>query len=458
MKVVVCGAGVVGSNIAARLASENIDVVVVDQSADLVRRVTDQHDVQGITGHASHPDVLEQAGAGDADMLIAVTQIDEVNMIACQVAHSLFNVPMKIARVREQSYQRPEWSALFSREHMPIDIIISPETEVANAVARRLHVPGAFDTVSLAEDRVRLVGVRCSEDCPIVQTPLRQLTSLFPDLNIRIVAIQRSETVIVPHADDHMEVGDGVYFVVDTDHIVRAMAAFGHEEPEAHRIVIIGGGNIGLGVARQIERDDPLSSVRLIERDRERAVSVAAQVERTMVIHGDALDTEILEEARVSAAETIVAVTADDEVNILSSLLAKRAGARRCITLINKTTYGPLVGPLGIDVVVSPRALTVSTILQHVRRGRIRMLYSILDGAGEIIEADALETSRMVGVPLRDARLPSGVIIGALIRAGDVIIPRGDTIIRVHDRVVLFAIAASVKKVERVFSVRLDFF
>ena len=458
MKVIVCGAGQVGFSLARHLSQENNDVTVIDQAPELVRRIGDSLDVKGLVGHASHPDVLEQAAADDADMIIAVTYADEINMVACQVAHSLFNVPTKIARIRHQSYLQPMWSNLFSRDHIPIDVIISPEIEVARAVTRRLRVPGAFEMIPLADDKVRLLGVRCSDTCPLVNTPLRQLTQLFPDLNIVVVGILRGGSAIVPTPDDQMLAGDEVYFVVDTEHVNRAMAAFGHEEREARRIIIVGGGNVGLFLAQELEATQPGVMLKLIEVNKERAEQVAEAVGRTVVLHGDALDSEILDEANVRATETIVAVANDDEVNILSSLLAKREGCQRALTLVNDASYGPLMTSLGIDVVVNPRAITVSRILQHVRRGRIRGVYSLPDGVAEVLEAEAMETSTLIGTTIREANLPAGVIIGALVRGDEVIIPRGDTIIEPHDRVIIFTIADMVKKVEKMFSVRLEYF
>jgi len=458
MKVIVCGAGQVGFNIARYLASEGNDVTVIDLNADLIEKISDTLDVQGFVGFASHPEVLEKAGARDADLLIAVTYSDEANMVACQVAHSLFDVPTKIARVRQQGYLQPAWAELFTRANLAIDAIISPEIEVAKAIGRRLEVPGAFDAIPLSDGKITLVGVRCGPDCPVVDTPLRHLAALFPDLHISVVGILHNDVKIVPTGEDQMRAGDEVYFVADTKHLKRALAAFGHEEPEARRLIIVGGGNIGLNLAQAIEEKHPDMDVKLIEIDRRRSEQVAQLLPRTVVINGDALDLEILNEANVKATETIVAVSNDDEVNILASLLAKRFGCQRSVTLINKTTYAPLIGTLGIDAVVSPRAITVSTILQHVRRGRVRSVHSLSDGFGEIIEADALETSNLVGTPLREAKLPDGIIVGALVRDGEVIIPRGDTVVRTNDRVVLFAAAEAVKKVDKLFSVRLEFF
>ncbi|MRG73401.1 Trk system potassium transporter TrkA [Alphaproteobacteria bacterium HT1-32] len=459
MKVIICGAGQVGFNIARYLAMENADVTVIDQTPELTRKISDSLDVTAIQGFASHPPVLEKAGAADADMIIAVTATDEVNMVACQVAHSLFNVPTKIARIRNQNYLDPLWGDLFSRDHMPIDHIISPEVEVARAMSRRLQVPGATDMIPLANDKVRLIGVRCLKDCPLINTPLRQLTQLFPDLHIVIVGILRDDKPIIPDPDDQMLEGDIAYFVVDTDHVSRAMAAFGHEESEARRIVILGGGNIGLCLGQMIDEAYPGVNIKIIEGSKDRAESVARALPGTVVLHGDVLDPELLNEANVKLAETVVAVTNDDETNILASLLSKRYGAKRSVTLINKSTYSPLITSLGIDVVVSPRAITVSTILQYIRRGRIHAVHSLHEGFGELIEADALETSPLVGKPLREVNLPQGVLIGAVVRDGSTVIsPRGDTVVKTGDRVVLFAASKSVKKVEAMFSVRLEYF
>ena len=458
MQVIICGAGQVGFNIARYLSTENADITVVDQSPELVGKVTELLDVKGLVGFASHPDILEQAGAADADMIIAVTYADEVNMVACQICHSIFDVPTKIARIRHHSYLDPMWADLFSRDHMPIDVIISPEIEVAKAIERRLEIPGAFDVHPLANGKVSLIGVHCTPETPILDTPLRELTALFPDLHIVVVGIWRDGQGIVPRPEDLLLAGDDVYFVSETTHVARSMATFGHEETEARRIIIVGAGNIGLNLASAIEKSHPQVSLKLIEIDKARAETAAQALDRAVVIHGNALDAEILEEASANLAETVVAVSNDDEVNILTSLLAKRYGCQRAVTLINKTSYAALVGPLGIDAVVSPRAITVSTILQHVRRGRIRSVHSIPEGFGEVIEAEALETSSLVGVPIREADLPDGVIVGAIVRGDEVIIPRGDTVVRANDLVVIFAATAAVKKIEKLFAVKLEFF
>lgn len=458
MKVIVCGAGLVGFNIARYLSSEQNDVTVIDQSPDLVKRVSDQLDVQGLVGFASHPGVLHAAGAEGADVIIAVTQRDEVNMIACQVAHSLFNVPTKIARVRAQNYLDPVWSDLFARENLPIDVTISPEIEVARAIMRRLQVPGAIDMVPFADGKVQVIATRLDEGCPVVDAPLRRLTELFPDLHIRVMGIVRDQEVMVLSGDSSMAVGDEIYFAAEVDHVPRAMAAFGHEEVEARRILVVGGGNVGLSLALEIEKSYPRVSPKIIEYNRDRAGDIAEQLQRTVVLHGDVLDREILNESNVQATETIIAVTNDDEVNILASLLAKREGAQRAVTLVNNMTFEPLLASLGIDVVVNPRAITVSKILQYVRRGRIRGVYSLRDGLAEIIEAEVMETSPIAGISIKDVHLPVGMVAGAVIRGDEVIIPRGNTVIQPKDRMVVFTVAEGVKHLEKMFSVRLEYF
>lgn len=458
MKVIVCGAGQVGSNIAAYLASEKNDVTVIDTNAELIARLNDTLDVNGIVGFASYPEVLEQAGARDAELIIAATFADEVNMVACQVAHSIFNVPKKIARIRSQSYLNPLWSNLFSREHLPIDVIISPEMEVARAISERLLVPGAFDIIPLADGKAQLVGVVCQNNCPIVNTPLRHLTNLFPDLLIEIVAIVRGDQKIIPDSEAEMRAGDEVYFVTATEHLSRSMAAFGHEELEARRILVVGGGNIGLSIGLALEKNPLAPSVKLVEFDPERAAYVAGKLSKAVVIQGSGLDKDVLQEANVARTETVIAVTNDDETNILSSLQAKRYGCERAITLINNTDYSPLLVSLGIDAVVNPRAITVSTILQYIRRGRMKSVHSIRDGFAEVIEAEALETSPIVHMPIREVDFAEGVIVGAIVRAGQVIIPKPDTVIKPHDHVIIFAAKGEARNVEKMFAVRLEFF
>ena len=458
MRVIICGAGQVGYGIAERLASEANDVSVIDNSPELVNAIRDTLDVRGFVGHGSHPDVLAQAGADQADMIIAVTLYDEVNMIACQVAHSLFQVPTKVARVRAQSYLAPHWSDLFSRDHMPIDVIISPEVEVGEMVLRRLSFPGAVEAIPFIDDEVVLLGVMCEEDCPVIETPLRQLTELFPDLGAVVVGIMRDSNLFVPTSTDAMYEGDLVYVATPQAQVRRTLSIFGHEEPEVSRIVIAGGGNIGLYVARTLEARRKSARIKIVEQSRARAIDIAERLRRTVVLHGSALNQEILREADVQDADTLVALTNDDKVNILSCVMAKKLGTTRNLSLLNETTYSAFAGALGIDAHVNPRAVTISKILRHVRRGRIRGVHSMQDGKAEVIEAEALETSSLVGQPLQSLELPTGIRIGAVYREGKVILPTGDTRIQAHDRVVIFALASAVRQVEQMFRVSLEFF
>lgn len=457
MRVIVCGAGRVGFGIARRLAREGNDVTVIDQSKELVRKVAEQLDVRGIVGNGAYPDVLAEAGAREADMIIAVTFSDEVNMIAAQIAHTLFNVPSKIARIRAGGYLDPRYSDLFTRNHMPIDVIISPEREVSEAIMQRMSTPGAFETKSFVDGRVWALGVRLRESCPIINTPLRQVAELFPDLKITIVAIQRDGRLWRAHADDQMAPGDEIYFIGDRDDVNRALEIMGEAERQARRVVIIGGGNIGLYVARGLEKLGSMK-IRLIEHDRKRAEAIAEELQRTVVLQGDGLDRGVLREAGVADAETVVSVTDNDQVNILSSVVAKREGARRAMALINDQDYGPISEAVGIDRFIDPRATTISTILQHIRRGRIKGVYSLSDGKAELIDAVALETSPLVNKPLKEAGLPEGVMIGGVFRDGKVTMPNSETVILPGDRIVLLALKDFVKDVEQMFRVSLEYF
>ncbi len=458
MKVIICGAGQVGFGIAERLARENNDVTVIDNNPALIQSISDILDVRGFHGYGSHPDVLAKAGAEDADMIIAVTRFDEVNMVACQVAHSLFSVPTRIARIRAQNYLQEHWRDMFSRDNMPIDVIISPEIEVGEMVLRRLSLPGAFDVMSFADGEISVVGVVCGEDCPVVDTPLSQLTELFPDLSAVVVGIVREGRLFVPHSSDQMLEGDRVYFVAAKGQVERTLSIFGHEERASSRVVIAGGGNIGLYVASELEKRDENSKVKLVDVSRDRAISIADQLNRTIVLHGNVVEEEILREADVEQADTFVALTNDDQVNILSSIMAKRLGCQRALALINNSGYSSILGSLDIDAHINPRAITISKILQHVRRGRIRGVHSVQEGLGEVLEAEALETSPLVGKSLRDLDLGEGVRIGSIYRNNEVILPRGDTQIMAHDRIVIFAMSDMVPQVEHLFRVSLEFF
>lgn len=458
MRVVICGAGQVGYGIAERLAAENNDVSVIDSSPELVQNIQDRLDVRGHVGHGSHPDVLARAGAEQADMIIAVTLYDEVNMVACQVAHSLFNVPTKIARIRAQSYRQPHWQNLFSRDHMPIDVIISPEIEVGDVVLRRIALPGASDVVLFAHESIAMVAIDCDENCPVIDTPLSQLSDLFPDLQATVVGVWRDNEMFAPKSSDQIKLGDIAYVIAERGQIRRTLSIFGKERPEASRIVIAGGGNIGLYLARRIEERMAGARVKVIEASREKAIKMADQLKRTVVLHGSALDEQMLAEAGIANADMMVSITNDDQVNILSLVLAKKLGCKNTLALLNNVGYHGFTRSLGIDDYVNPRTVTISRILQHVRRGRIRGVYSLQNGAAEIIEADALDTSPLVGKPLRELDLPNGIRIGAIYHDDKVIQPTGDVIIRPKDRVIMLALNERVRQVEQMFRVSLEFF
>lgn len=458
MKVVICGAGQVGFGIAERLAAEKNDVSVIDTSPHLIQSISDKLEIRGFVGNGAHPDVLARAGAEDADMLIAVTLHDEVNMVACQVGHSLFRVPTKIARIRAQAYLEPHWSDLFSRDNMPIDVIISPELEVAETVLRRLALPGAVEIVSLADGNVIVAGIYCDSNCPVVDTPLRQLTELFPDLKAVAIGVRRGNTLFAPQSSDHLLVGDIVYVAAERRQISRTLGIFGKDEVPATRVIVAGGGNIGIYVARAIEERLPHASLKLIESDRARAVAIADTLQRGIVLHGSALDESILSEAGISETETLVAITNDEKVNVLACVMARSLGCPRGMALVNSPAYVTLAENLDIDAHINPKAVTVSKILQHVRRGRIRSVHALEGGKGEIIEAEALETSPLVGKPLRDLDMLGGTRVGAIFRKDAVILPRGDTVIQAGDRIILFAEADRVRRVEQLFRVSLEFF
>jgi len=458
MRVVICGAGQVGYGIAERLAAEQNDVSVIDTSPKLIHALRDTLDVRGFVGHGAYPDMLSQAGIEQAEMLIAVTLHDEVNMVACQVAHSLFNVPTKIARIRAQSYLTPHHSDLFSSNHLPIDVVISPEVEVGEMVLRRLQLPGATDSVLFADGEVAVVGIECHDDCPIVDTPLSQLTELFPDLKAVVVGILRGGHLFVPRSADSLLIGDLVYVVCHREQVRRTLGIFGHDEQEAQRVVIAGGGNIGLFVAHALEAQGTKSRIKIIESSRDRAVAIADELRRTVVLNGSALDREILLEADIEDADTLVSLTNDDQVNILSCIIAKQLGCRGNMALVNTPSYQSFTRTLGIDATVNPRSVTVSRVLQHVRRGRIRGVHTIENGQAEVIEAEALETSPLVGKPLREVDLATGIRIGAIYRDHQVLMPDGDTQINARDRVIAFAMAERVRQVEQMFRVSLDFF
>jgi len=458
MKVIICGAGQVGWQIARHLSSEKNDVTVVDNNAELVRRATDSLDVSGITGFASYPDVLERAGARDADMIIAATYSDEVNMVTCQVAHSIFNVPRKIARLRAQSYHDAIYSDLYRREHMPIDVVISPEREVAEAALQRLQAPATFDTEMFLGGQAQLIGVSLDDHCAVLNTPLRQLSELFSTLRAVVVAVRRDGTLFAPEPGDQLFAGDQVYIFTHTADLGRTLEIFGKSAKKRERVIIIGGGNVGLAVAKRLEESTDRIRAKVIERDRDVAERAADALERTIVLHGDGLDMDILEEANIDKADAVLAVTDDDKTNLLVATRAKAAGCPMVISLVNDPTLTSLMRPLNIDAFVNPRATTVSSILRHIRHGRVRAVYSIGDAEAEIIEAQVMSPSPIADQRIRDIPFPEGVLVGAIKKGNEVIKPTSSTKIEEGDVIALFCMAQDVPEVERLLQVSIDFF
>ncbi len=458
MRVIICGAGQVGFNLALYLSEHDNHVTVIDKSIELINKINDRLDVRAICGFASYPDVLEKAEAYNAEMLIAVTQSDEVNMVACETAGSLFKIPKKVARIRAQAYLQPKWSRLYSPERLNIDLVISPEVEVARAIGRSLTVPGAFDMISLSEGKIKVIGVRCGPETGIINTPLSHITNLFPHIDINVIGITRGEESFLPTPYDILQTGDEIYFAVAEENIIASMRMFGHESSDSRRLLILGGGNIGLCLAQEIEKYHSNVRAEIIEKDPQRAEFIAGELKNTIVLCGDALDSEVLLEASVDSAETVVAVTEDERVNTLASLLSKRLGAKRALTLINNTSYAPLVTSLGVDAVISPRKVTVSRILQNIRKGRIRSVHSLGENFGEIIEAEAQETSGLIGSLVSDINSSREIIVTAIIRDNAVLIPHLSTIIKPEDRVILMVTSGAIAKIEKLFSSRLDYY
>ena len=380
-------------------------------------------------------------------------------MVACQVAHSLFNVPIKIARVRNRNYLIDEWKHLYRQDHLPIDVIISPEIEVAAAILRRLHAPGALDMIPFVNDTLHVLAIRCMPGSVLNNLPIKMARKKMEGIDMSLLGIIQGDKFTLPSDNIILNTRDTIYLACTKKDSRKAMALLGHEETEARRLIILGGGNVGLYIAQALENahDHPVRA-KLIELSRERAEHISDRLEKTMVVQGSGLDREILSECSIEATETIICVSNDDKVNILAALQAKRQGCQHAIALINNYSYTPMLGDLGIDITVNPRETTVSGILQQVRRGKIRAVHSIHDGAAEIIEAEAIATSPLIGQPISSIDLPRGVRIGAIMHDGQFLPPQDDTIIHEGDHVLMVTTAEAVKKVEKFFSVSLDFF
>ncbi len=458
MKVIVCGAGQVGWQIARHLAVENNDVTIVDNNPGLVNQATDALDVSGITGFASYPDVLRRAGARDADMIIAATHSDEVNMVTCQVAHSVFKIPRKVARLRAQSYLDVIYTDLYQRDHLPIDVVISPEKEVAAAALRQLAAPSTFDNEPFLQGDVEMLGITLEEDCAVVNTPLRQLSELFSTLRAVVCGVRREEHLFTTNGDDQLFAGDQVYVFTHKDDVRRTLEIFGKNTKKRERVIIIGAGNVGLSVASQLEKGSDRIRAKIIERSRECAEKAAESLERTIVLHGDGLDKDLLEEANLDKADALLALTDDDKTNLLTATRAKAAGCPQVVALVNDHGLAPLMQPLKIDAFIHPRATTVSSILRHIRHGRVRQVYSVGDAEAEVIEAQVMSTSPIAGQIIRDVTIPEGALIAAVQKGDKVVRPTGDTRIEEGDVVVIFSLARNIEEVERLLQVQIDFF
>ena len=456
MKIIILGAGQVGRSVAANLAGEANDITVVDQNPALLRELQDRFDLRTIHGHGAHPDVLQRAGAEDAHIILAVTNSDETNMIACQVAYTLFHTPTRIARVRSPGFlEHPE---LFAAGALPINVCISPEQLVTQYILRLLQHPGSLQVLDFAGGRVRLVAVRAYEGGPLVGQALRTLYDHMPDVEARVAAIYRQEGAIEPTGDTVIEANDEVFFIAAPSHISAVMSELQRLEKPYKRLIFAGGGNIGTRLARATEND---FRVKLIERDLNRSKQIAETLERTIVLHGDAADENLLREENIEDTDVFCAVTNDDEDNILSAMLAKRLGARKVMALINRPAYVELMQSGGIDVVISPQQATIGSLLKHVRRGDVVAVHSLRRGVAEAIEAIAhgdARLSKVVGRPIEKIKLPPGTTIGAIVRGEEVLMAHHDTVIQAEDHVILFLQDKHwVAEVEKLFQVPVTF-
>jgi len=456
MKIIILGAGQVGSSLANNLASEANDITVVDVDSKLLQELQDRLDLRTVNGMASHPDVLRRAGVEDADMIIAVTNSDETNMVACQVAYTLFRTPTKIARVRAQEYlQYPE---LFTQESLPVDVIISPEQLVTDYVYRLIEHPGALQVLDFSSGRVQLVAVKAFYGGPLVGHELRTLRDHMPGVQTRVAAIYRRDRALIPEGNTVIEADDEVFFIAAKKDIRAVMSELRRLEKPVKRVIIAGGGNIGKRLAKALEQR---YQVKLIDHNAPRTVAISEELERTIVLHGDAADGELLLEENIENTDVFCALTNDDEANILSAMLAKRLGARKVMALINRAAYVDLVESGDIDIAISPPQATIGSLLAHVRRGDVVMVHSLRRGAAEAIEAIAhgdRHSSKVVGRAIEEIKLPPGTTIGAVVRGEEVLIAHHDTVIQAEDHVLLFVVDKKrIPDVERLFQVGITF-
>jgi trk system potassium uptake protein TrkA len=456
MKIIILGAGQVGSSVANALASEANDITLVDLDANRLREMQDHLDLRTVTGHASHPEVLRRAGAEDADLLLAVTNSDETNIVACQVAYTLFHTPTKIARVRAQEYLSAK--ALFAQDAMPIDVLISPEQLVVDHIERLIRTPGALQVMDFAEGKVRLVGLKSAMDGPLCGHTLADLPAIFPDAQTRVAAIFRRGRGIALDGETIIEPDDEVFFVSSSRDSQKLMSEISRREAPSRRIIIAGGGNIGVRLAQKLESD---FNVKVIEFSQRRAEEVSRILDKAIVLRGDAADEDLLREEDIDTTDVFCAITNNEQVNILAAMLAKRMGARKVMALINRGAYVDLVQSSVIDIAISPQQATISSLLAHVRRGDVAAVHSLRRGAAEAIEAVAhgdRKTSKVVGRRVEQIKLPRGTTIDALVRGDEVLIAHHDTLIEADDHVILFLSEKSrIGEVEKLFQVGVTF-
>ena len=458
MKVIILGAGQVGTSVAANLVYENYDITVVDTDVAKLHDLQDRLDLRTVAGNGAHPDTLRAAGAEDADMILAVTNSDEVNMVACEIAYSLFHTPTKIARIRAAEYlSHPE---IFTQEVIPIDVIISPEQIVTDYIQRLIEYPSALQVLDFAGGLVRLVAVRAVHGGPLVGNKLQALKEHLPQVETRVAAIYRRDRPIVPEGDTVIEADDEVFFIAAKDDIPAVLSELRKLGKPVKRVMLAGGGNIGMRLARALESRRYVT--KLIERNPARARAVAEELDKTVVLLGDAADEELLTREGIEDIDTFCAVTSDDEANIMSAMLAKRLGARRVMALINRAAYVDLIQSVGnIDIAISPQQATIGSLLTHLRRGDVAAVHSLRRGAAEAIEAIAhgdAKTSQVVGRAIQDIALPHGASIGAVVRDGKVLIAHHDTVIEPNDHVILFVVdKRRIPDVERLFQVAFTF-
>ena len=454
MNIIICGAGRVGFTIAKQLTEQNHSITIIDQSSEDIQKINDSLDVKAIVGKATMPSVLEKAHNDETDMIIAVTKNDETNMLICQIAYSLFKIPKKIARIRTQDYLNPRFEKIYNKENLPIDVIISPELEIAKSIQRKLEAPGALDNVPFADNKIRLLEILIDEKCPIVNIKLNELTKKFPKLNANILGVVRNEKFIFLRKNDVMKKEDKVYVTINSSQMKETLSAFGHNEKISNKILIIGGGNIGFNLAKNIEQSFDEARIKIIEKDKSRAEFIANELNNTLVINGNGLDEDILTEVNLEEVETVIALTNDDEDNLMVSVLVEKFSKdKRTMALINKPNYSLLQTSLKIDDMIDPRMTTVSSILKHVHKGTIETAYTILNGEYEVIEAEIIETSELINKELKNSDLPDEIRIGAVLRKDEIIIPRSSFVFQKEDTVVLLAKRDQLPVVENLFRI-----